>query len=422
MNPKIIGSICGLILTAMLYLLSALFERYTEEIDQGESQKANRNPYLAAELYLNAAGKPADSSENLLKLKDLSETGTLFISHASTLISENNAKKLIEWMEQGGNLIVAAHHFDDETSRNFLLERFEVSTYLVECDDCNPLSNEFIQQRFEDGDKFSDIVKDQFDLLANPQDDVILESEITTLNFESYDKALKIHFSPVVGIYHDSLYSNEDEKENDTQGYELTYSAGTENADHFLQFKVGSGILSVISDELIWTSDNIASLDHAYLLWILTDENRETTLLYGAIMPSIHLLIWRSAPELIISLIALLCLWVVYASRRFGPIIDIDTSTRRSIEEHIYASADFLWRHKQSKQLIEPLREEIQHKIRIHYPLLNHMGEQEIYRLIGERSHLPVESIHWALHEPSPFDDDLFLNMISILKHIREIL
>ena len=37
-----------------------------------------------------------------------------------------------------------------------------------------------------------------------------------------------------------------------------------------MQFEVGEGLLTIVTDPSIWTSYRIDKYDHAYLLWILS--------------------------------------------------------------------------------------------------------------------------------------------------------
>ena len=113
------------------YLFVNFFERYEEVEDLGWTKAALRNPLLAAELFLrqSAIEGPRDvqSLSNLDALTDLNSINTIFISNSSQVLSEKRLKTLLDWLENGGHLIVAAQSpLNSEDDR--LLGHFSIHT------------------------------------------------------------------------------------------------------------------------------------------------------------------------------------------------------------------------------------------------------------------------------------------------------
>ncbi len=417
--------ILALIVIALsTYSFFYLFESYEEQEDLGWDKKARRNPYLAAEQFLAQTGVRVTSSDNFDKLIQLPPYGMVFISNSSQTLTRKRVDNLLEWVEQGGHLIVAAPVYDKD-NKDFLLSRFNVENHELskdeETDEAKPEEQPRLSEQLEkiNKDILDNKQKEKQKEEKSKEQSIIPDAEITTLKFTDIDTTVRVHFSSESGLTHPGLYKNENTK---YEGVEPGYWTGSEYGVHFMQFDLGDGLLSIISDNSIWRSDRINELDHAYLLWLLSNKNSEVVLLYGANMPSIFYFIWQYASEMVLTLGVLLMAWLLYRSRRFGSIRQFTDIAHQSLAEHIRASGEYLWRDHKYEQLIEPLRYEIKNRTQMHFPNYKQLNLQQQVELIQEYTSLSADRIESAFNRDISGDESEFTNIVTDLQKIRNTL
>ncbi|WP_232347410.1 DUF4350 domain-containing protein, partial [Pseudomonas aeruginosa] len=114
------------LLLAVLLLLAGLLaiflasrlQPYTETIDLGPSPEARRNPYLAAELFLRKQGVTVSRADGLEVLKELPPSGhTLLLLGSRSGMTPGQARRLLQWSEQGGHLVLIAERLWDEDEK-----------------------------------------------------------------------------------------------------------------------------------------------------------------------------------------------------------------------------------------------------------------------------------------------------------------
>ncbi|MCZ6872600.1 MAG: DUF4350 domain-containing protein, partial [bacterium] len=378
MNHKISAVLLSLMMAGCVYGFYAFFEPYEKTEDLGWDKAALRNPYLAAVYFLQRLDIDARSYDSFEKLQPLPENGAIFVSNSSNVLSARRVDRLIEWVKGGGHLIVAAQPPDSDTSDQ-LLEFFSIENltteYRVEVqpkrgsnadtasagEERKKGSKKLSEQLREYNRKLVEQITKTGSATEQGEEAAVPGNELSSLQFEGIDRPLKLHFLPSRQLYHPYF---ERKDENAFTGYKLVYWAGDEQGIHFMQLDVGQGLLSVLSDAVLWRSDHIDKFDHAFFLRTLTRHEDGVRLLYGTNMPSLFMLIWQHTPELVIACALWLIAWLWYRGQRFGPIVQQQITIRRSLAEHISASANYLWRGGHSKQLLAPARDEVEHQAR----------------------------------------------------------
>ncbi|MEM7468545.1 MAG: DUF4350 domain-containing protein [Pseudomonadota bacterium] len=419
---SIILAIAALLVASCVYVFLLLFERYEKSEDVGWDSEAKRKPFLAAEQFLERQEITVSSIQSLEKLADIASYDTIFIAEDSTIVGQRHIARLIQWLNNGGHLIVAGRN--DEAGATKLLERFDIFIDSSECgcdDDVTELFENFEEKKaseyLREEQARHRAAKDSSP--ANAENDEgepeIDESSLTTLSFGDIPHDLKIRFAEDTIIDHDSFYEDADPSD-----YPAFYWRGNDNEIHFAQFDIGEGLLSVTAGDRIWRSNKIDEFDHAYLWWILAANSNQVAMITSAQIPSLLQLMRRYAPEAVLVAGLWLLAWLVYRSRRFGPIIEPKTTTRRSINEHLYASAAFLWKEKQYESLIEPLKTNISDRIRMLFPGFEGLTEQEQIARIAEFSTLSIAEVNRAWQPTKVSNDSEFQNIVSILQKIRE--
>ncbi|MCK5724408.1 MAG: DUF4350 domain-containing protein [Gammaproteobacteria bacterium] len=415
MRSKIPLIITLVVIFLSTYVFFKLFEQYEENKDLGWDKKALRNPYLAAEQFLLKNKINVTSSNNFEKLTHLPEQGMIFISDSRKVLTKKRVASILDWLEKGGHLIITAPVYN-KNNPSVLLSRFKVKNILREKEDEEDEEDSDVSEK-KLSEKLNEINEDLKKEKTKSKDEhIIPESEITYLSFTNIKEKLKINFSSNSSLSHPYLYSDNDYKKTEL---DPTYWAGNEKGTYFMQFEVGEGLLSIITDNGIWRSSSIDELDHAYLLWVLGKNNSEVVLLYGASMPSIFYYMWQHASELIVAFSLWLFAWLFYRSRRFGKIFSNSDFTARSISEHISASSEYLWRNRKFEQLIEPVRNDIFKQINRLYPYFNNLKQAEQVKLISNHSKIELNKVNIALIKPFNGNENEFTRIISYLQKIR---
>ena len=393
-----------------LFTLSVLLERYEETVDTGWSQAAKRNPYLALQQFGNRMEIDTLSSTSYEQLDRLEGTGTLFISKAGAVLSQQRIDEVIEWIRQGGSLIIAAP-VHDEDAPDPLLSRFNVEAHY----------NTFEDDEDQDEEpRLSDELEEQNmrSRQSGTPDDGTSEipiDQITLLEFTNPDVDVSVFFDTRLSLHHPYLSGEQDESSDEPTPI---FWGGDTNGINIMQFDVGEGLLTVLTDNSIWRSDRIDSLDHALLFLMMADAESRAIILYGAEMPSIFLLLWKHAPEFIIVSTLWLASWLAFRSRRFGPISDRAALTRRSMSEHIHASADYQFKRGHVTEMVERARIETHRKLLRHFPAYDNMNDSGRMLLIGEHTGLEESVIVSAMFaEPEPS----LQNFTKIIRDIQSI-
>ncbi len=405
----VIFSVIVLLVGSCIYSFKTFFEPWEETIDIGFSREARLNPFLAAEQYLTQLGYDVQSDNSAGFLNDLPSLSMLLISQAAIVRSEYRSKRLEMWLLQGGHLIIEAPSAN-QLNQHVLLAPYAISRIKSEAKkpDMDRQNTPSIQEMVA--------------MLEEREGRVPLipEAELTQIRFENTHEPVTIHFSPDFILDYQSGKKASDESGNE---HFLLYQASSDAGVHFIQFQIGEGLLTIVSDSSIWHSKRISQFDHAYLLQALSNrgvgDGPIVRIVRGIQMPPLTTMVWQAAPELVITTGVLLVAWLLYRSRRFGSVQEPDFSHRRAISEHTRGSAGFLWRHKRYRALLEPLQQDIAKKVYQRYP--NHRsGDSKLHCFLAERTGANVDDIRQAMSIPDAMNETTFVRQVALLQKIRE--
>jgi len=202
----------------------------------------------------------------------------------------------------------------------------------------------------------------------------------------------------------------------------LNYWTDNEIAVGYLQLQVGEGKLSVMADLNIWQSQQIGLFDHAYLLRVLVGSADKVLFLANVSVPGLMSLIWKNFFELCIVLMVLGLVWVIYLSRRFGPVIDSNIQPRRSFREHVLAVGDYFWRNKMPGELLNGLREDIWLTMRKRYPGFDKLDDARQFNKLSAVTQLSEQAIQGLMQGVAPADEIRFFHTVKTLQKIRKML
>jgi len=127
MGMKVVILAFGLLVLAATYSFFSLYERVETTIDTGYSDEARRNPYLAAKNYLERFQVETETSTEMTVLDRLQFGETLFVTNGSTVRSQERKDQLLNWVSEGGRLILSVSEQDVTQQRSIVSDLgFEV--------------------------------------------------------------------------------------------------------------------------------------------------------------------------------------------------------------------------------------------------------------------------------------------------------
>lgn len=223
--------------------------------------------------------------------------------------------------------------------------------------------------------------------------------------------------------------TDEDVAVDDTEETESLDEEGTdeeedyhydEKREHLLYFDIGEGSVTITSDNTVWANQRIDCHDHAYGLWRLVNPEGRIWFLINQDAPSLAAILWRNASYGVIAGIIALVLWLWALSVRFGPVLVVEQSGRRSLAEHIYASAMLLWRKQQHPQLLNLLRKEILERLDEQHPNLDQASGEQRLEFLHQLTGIAQADIKQALFADGLHHPQEFAAAIAHLQTIRK--
>jgi hypothetical protein len=402
--------VLGLVLLALIgWGLYSSIEFFEDTEHSGWSKAALRNPYLAAQQFMTRSGIAVTDVDSLARLDELGGLGTLFFSDARQVQTPRQLKQVMDWLRLGGNVIYSANaveHDDD-----LLLREFEVEVELRKRDassddDAKPLSQKLREynRQIENGKSREDIAREFGES----------QPALTHVRFDDDIGELEIAFDTARVLKHPGF----DDSSADTRHRPFSWSS-SQYGVHMMQFEVGDGLLTILSDPGIWTSYKIDNYDHAYLLWLLSSDEGNFAILRSVLRESIWVLMLRNASELllVLGLSIVIVLW--RQGYRFGRLLPRDLSRRRALGEHFSSVSLYLWHRHRGEYLLQPLRQAVQRRASL--ALGEFAGAQPArqFELIAARLDLNADAVARAFNRKD-FNEASFVQTVRLLKHIEQ--
>lgn len=466
----LLGALVVAVISYVIWHLATNYAYKNIWVDLGPVPEARNNPYFAAQKFLENKGYKVKSTGLLAEVTGrLENTDTLFLFYDHELEYQTLSTDIHDWVKRGGHLVLTVHYLWDEDSkasgdpylddlgvRQYLWPR-EAETTDTETTDAEPSGTEPSDAEPSDTESSDDNAADdteemndagdadesaesgdtneegmptvgdsddeESDAEATGDDDddanplhnlnIPVEGEETSTCGMSYAETVSLlplsQGSHPLRIAFESEYHVED-----ISGH--AHAPFTEPPAHMLQYTLGAGKITVLTDHFIFDDGNIGDYDHAFFLWSLADTSPHVWLVYDKDSDTLITLLWTSAPYLCLSVIALLAGWLVFRGGRFGPILSAENVHRRQLQEHIDASTSFIWRAEEQSMLIEEARQPVLNKC----PVVGHQitPTPRLQRAM-EQLGLSDERLLWALTTPTVADEAEFIELIRLLQQLR---
>ncbi|QCY14296.1 DUF4350 domain-containing protein [Pseudomonas sp. MPC6] len=338
-----IGACLAVLLGALSLYLYLQATPYQEVIDHGPSPEALANPYLAAEHFLRKQGLTVSHAYSLDILPSIEpRQHSLLLLGDRANMTPRQIDQVMNWTRAGGRLLFVAQSLWDEKlgqSNDLLLDRVQLHQLLSKN-------------------------------LKGPPPDSRTDPypKLTKLYLEDEDAPAYANF--------DTAFHLEDPK-NLAQAW-----ANSAKATHMMQLNHGLGSIIVVTDADLWKTPAIDQYDNAWLLWYLTADT-QVTLLFNTDHDNLLTLLLRYFPQALVTLIALIGVWFWHVGVRHGPVLEPAPRARRQLQEHLRASADFLFRRKRQDSLLHALQQDILRRVRRRHPGFEQLGVAEQWQVLA---------------------------------------
>jgi hypothetical protein len=404
------------------------------EINAGFNQEARRNPFLAAQLFMaelnpklspelentnDITDKRFETQQGLDKLKQLPKVeDTLIITSARNTVTNMQSQALLQWVEQGGHLIIrASQEFNrqQKTSGDHILDAVDIRLhpFTTSAEDSND-ENKDSEQESNDLEDLATTIGEQLEkmnadhLSCDAAEDVNLSSFPTEPDLADAQAHIK---SPNI-LEYDNL---DDAAFWTSDGY----------GPQLIQLNLGQGKLSVMTDMDLWHNRNIGCFDNAYVLQHLVNSHNsgqsgKTWLLYHEKMPSFSSLLWKYHRALIVSSMLLLFIWVWSQTLRFGPLKIINSAIRRQFSEHIEATTRYRFKAKQGEEIIDLVRQQLFSQVSKRHNDFEKMSQQQQIELIARLSETEPDQVYFALYNDFNSKPEQVIKQVQDLQIIRK--
>lgn len=359
-----------LILMPVLFLTACEYKEVEHEI--GYKGKARINPWLAVERYATHTGKEV---RPVIAWTPPEAEDAVWIIPASILGNESYTRRMEDWVESGGHLILLVEHADSETG--------DWSDYAMP-PDLKPALFSMLER--------TGIMLDAKGASSG-------ETKAESIEFE--DQKFKVNAKSTA-----------------------TVSAYEETAGVFASQPHGDGRISVITDGRIFRNRWINENEHADLLQALIDAtgyDGRIGIMRGSGL-SLWSLIVEYLPHVLLGLGVWMLLWLWKNLSRFGPVEPVTAPpVLRGYEHHLEALGDFQWRLDHGAALLAPLRGQIV-EIGQRTSVRSGCRDDDFFQFLADRAGLPRERVFRALAEQKPADAAILTRTTADLQQLLKVL
>ncbi len=300
MRPWIIpAGVAALLVLGAAWFLSA-YERVPAKEWVGPTGEARRNPFLAAERFVERMGMPARPLRAFADLEALPAGAVLIVPNRRQALDPRRIRSLLSWAEAGGHLIAEA---EAPGVADPLFDRLAVRR--------SPAPR-----------------------LPKPLAVEMPGGERRNVSFHD-----AVALQPPAGP--------------------LLLRAGTHETVKLAVFRRGQGVVTVASSLQFARNAFIGTNDNALFLWELLDFTPAREV--GVYLNPERLSLWgflkeHAAPVLGAGA-ALLALWLWHVGPRFGPVAPEAPPSRRRLLDHLRASGRYYWARGLRARLVGAARE-----------------------------------------------------------------
>jgi hypothetical protein len=367
MRQWILPGALGLLLALGAWWFFTRFELAPAKEWVGPSGEARRDPFLAAGRFAGRMGMRAHQVRSLPGLDGLPAGDALLLPAGRQAIDPRRLRRLVEWAERGGHLLVEA-------------ELAGVS---------DPLLDYLGVQRRHPGEP---------DLKPPP---------VQTAQGRSLKVAL--HARTLLQL---------------PEAAQVAFSAGGRGATLIASLETGRGMVTVAASLDFARNRLIGSDDNAEFLWYLLDLTPAGEL--HVFLRQERLSLWgflrEHAAPVLASAGALLALWLWSIGPRFGPVAPDQPPARRRLLDHLRASGRYYWAKGLRSRLVLAARDAaLRHVAQVH-PDFAHAPADERAKHLASLISVPPEEAQRFIGNADPASGADFVHLMHTAQKIHSAL
>lgn len=361
-----------------LWFFNTHHKEYTDRY-VGFQGEARYNDFYAAQLLLQELGVDADSVSTLTPAVWLpAEDETLFVRLNAPMVIGPQGEALLQWVEDGGNLIL-----------------LPPDSQVLETDD------------FLSNFGFGLLQEDDAEIVEQGEDEEP-EAAATELQFD-----------------------NRYEISRDWNTFDIEFFEGEASSDVIYsddevivaRTDYGDGFLTLLALDYHFSNYQLKNDDNARLLLDVIDgdiQPNKVWIVYDTAFRPLWAVIWQAAPYAVGAAGFLLLLWLWAAIPAFGPRVTTEYHDRRSIIEHVDASGNFVWRKAGGYNLVDAASQAILHDAAQRHPGIARESKSKQAEAIAKLTSLSPQEVADVLISPSAHRPGEFTNTIQTLQKIRK--
>ena len=397
MKRTVIWSLLVVAVTSTLLTLWFLqnFEQAPSSHWEAEKKEARRNPYLALEHLFGQLGRPVTRLESPRSLDAMPAGGVLILDgNRRRNVNPERAGRLLDWVQGGGYLIVAAEDVGDDP----LLAKLGVSHYKASPSMQCPAEETVGKPVEKPAEK------------TPPAKPGIVKPPLP-VEFRLPGSDTSYRFSR----HGNGLTSSSPEPE---------WRAGlTAERNAVLHYTWGQGRITVLDGLQFLNNRQIGNLDHAELIWALLQQYQaqgELRLASRMEVPTLWQWLIESAWMVLISAALLITLWLWRIIPRFGGTLTAPIAERRDLIQHLAAIGRSVWREGGITHWLSIVRQAVHKRLALRHPYLFRQEASEQRIALAKIAGCKTKDIQSALTSAQALAPDDFTLAMQTLQRLDQ--
>jgi hypothetical protein len=397
MKRTVIWSLVAVTVVSTLLTLWFLqnFEQAPSSHWEAAQKEARRNPYLALERLFGQLGRPVTRLESPGSLDALTAGGALILDeNRRRNVDPARAGRLLNWVQGGGYLIVAAEDVGDDP----LLAKLGVSHYKASPSMQCPAEGT-VETPLEKPAENTPPAKPG---IAKPPAPIEfrLPGSDTSYRFNRHGNGLT------------------------SSSPEPEWRAGlSDERNAVLHYTWGQGRITVLDGLQFLNNRQIGNLDHAELIWALLQQYQpqgELRLASRMEVPTLWQWLIESAWMLLISAALLITLWLWRIIPRFGGTLATPVAERRDLVQHLAAIGRSVWREGGITHWLSVVRQAVHKRLALRHPYLFRQEASEQRIALARIAGCKTKDIQSALTSGQALAPDDFTLAMQTLQRLDQ--